>query len=206
MLLWCSLVGRDLSRPRSEGNAGAFCCGPSATLMNSIRRLVPDVACRWCENGHYLALRGRFSGPVMSSCVVRAAPCRSEFHQRLVVFGGHFHSSLFSSCAFSSSSAGISNSSRWPSLSLKRYIFINSTSMNALKPGPWLTAGYCTMTGFARRRFDRLDRRFEIGLVGVQLAHHADHGFLEQPGVTGLESRCHQPFWALNRKTPRRPP
>ena len=58
-------------------------------------------------------------------------------------------SSLFSSRARSISSAGISSSSRWPSWSLKRYIFISSTSTKALNSGPWLT-GYCTMTGFTR--------------------------------------------------------
>ena len=38
----------------------------------------------------------------------------------------------------------------------------------------------------ARRGADRLDGGLEIGLVGVELVHYADHGFLQQTGVAGL--------------------
>ena len=45
----------------------------------------------------------------------------------------------------------------------------------------------------ARRSPDRLDRGLEAGLLGVQLVHHADHGFLQQPGVAGLNLAAHLP-------------
>ena len=45
----------------------------------------------------------------------------------------------------------------------------------------------------ARSGADALDRGLEVGFLGVELVHHPDQGFVEQPRIAGLNLAAHLP-------------
>ncbi len=118
-------------------------CG-AMSVISSIRRLTPmSFFPETITKGMISHLRNPMTRPWMISSGVRA-----PFSKNFSINGSSASAarSASSACmvsALSLRSAGMSSSSRLPLSSLKRYIFIFTTSTNELKPAPAST-GNCT--------------------------------------------------------------
>ena len=145
------------------------------------------------KNGHHLALREADLQARADVVLRERAFVEVKLHQRLVVFGGHFHQFLVQFLGLFQL-LGRNFQLLAVAVVVLEAVHLHQQHVDEGVELGTLVDGVLHDDGFhARRSPDRLDRGLETGLLGIQLVHHADHGFLQQPGVAGLNFAAHLP-------------
>ena len=189
----CGLVGRDLLAFGRKECRGFLRTGRHVD-DELHQTLGADVAlARGAENGHHFAFRDADLQARADVVLRERAFVEVEFHQRLVVFGGHLDQLLVQLLGLFKL-FGRNFQLLAVAVVVLEAVHLHQQYVDEGVELRTLVDGILHDDGFhARRSPDRLDRGLEAGLLGVQLVHHADHGFLQQPGVAGLNLAAHLP-------------
>ena len=145
------------------------------------------------EHGHHLAFRDADLQP-RADVVLREGPLvEIELHERLVVLGGHLHQLLVQHLGLLQLPGGNLQLLAVAVVVLES-VHLHHQDVDERVEARALIDRILHQDGLhARGGPDRLESRFERGLVGVELVDYADDGFLEQPGVAGLDFAAHLP-------------
>ena len=182
----CRLVGGDLlalgrEEPRSLQRAGCHVDDEFHQALGA------DVAlAAGAEDRHHLAFRNA-DFQTRTNVVLRECTfVEVELHERLVVFGGHFDQLLVQFLRLVHLVGGNLQLLAVAVVVLETVHLHQQHVDEGVEFGTLIDRVLHDDGLHARRGADRLDGGLEIGLVGVELVHHADHGFLQQTGVAGL--------------------
>ena len=187
------LVGRDLRAVGRQERRGLQRAGGYVDdeLHQTLRADVALAA--GAEDGHDFTV-GEADFQTRADVVLRErALVEVELHQRLVVFGGHFHQLLVQLLSLFQLLGGDFQLFAVAVVVLEAEHLHQQHVDEGVESGA-LVDGILHDDGFhARRGPDRLHGGFEIGLVGIELVDYADYGFFQQTRITGLYFAAYLP-------------